>query len=195
MLIATAWETTAWHYFVGYGYSIFAGELVLFLLMPRLYRRLPPESKGASRYNSGTPRRLGIFERVVYTSAWVVGHPEFIAVWLGLKTVQRSFGTTRADKRSLDIFNVYLIGSGFSLAFGVLGGLAITWFANDLAGRAAVVLVVAFIGSLIYALWAGAGTQTASAFVASEDAEGNRLLDELIETVRRIEQRLEELGA
>jgi len=59
---------------------------------------------------------VGHVERTIYTGAFLLGHPEFTAVWLAFKTLGRG----RTDRSA---FNLWLVGSGLSLSFGVAGGV------------------------------------------------------------------------
>jgi hypothetical protein len=65
---------------------------------------------------------VGLVERTIYTSAFVLGHPEFAAVWLAFKTAS-VLGSERDAPAFRSRFNRYLVGAGLSLVFGVAGGL------------------------------------------------------------------------
>ncbi len=75
------------------------------------------------------PRYISIIERILYTSAIVFGQLSLIGVWIVFKAIGQwtdfsskknsieDEGTTRIRA------NNYLIGSGFSLILGILGGI------------------------------------------------------------------------
>ena|SRR5579884_2003431 len=62
---------------------------------------------------------VGILERVMYTTSILIGHPEFIGVWLVVKVVQQ---------RPSSAHNVFLIGSALSLIWGAGTALLILTF-------------------------------------------------------------------
>jgi hypothetical protein len=135
-----------WHLVVGYALSVLVGGILITLVMINLQTYVP-------NYNARLPRHIGWLERVLYTASWQAGRPEFIGVWLALKTVQRLSPRVRHDV-SLDAFNVYLIASGLSVGFGVLGGLTIQWLANGHDRRVLFASLAAIVGTLLYALLA-----------------------------------------
>src|SRR3972149_8298714 len=63
---------------------------------------------------------LGIIERVLYTSAVWGDELLFIGIWLALKGLVTRWERWDEDRR---LFNIFLVGTGVSLAFGVLGGV------------------------------------------------------------------------
>jgi hypothetical protein len=58
---------------------------------------------------------LGIIERVLYLTSIVVGKPEFIAVWLTLKTVYESWSKEKSSARRT--YNTFLVGNGLSILY------------------------------------------------------------------------------
>ena len=59
---------------------------------------------------------VGIVERLLYVTALILGRPEFIAVWLTLKTVARARRWTEEGAvRGRAIFNNFLVGNGLSI--------------------------------------------------------------------------------
>lgn len=62
---------------------------------------------------------LGIIERFLYTAAIIMGLPEWIPIWLGLK-VAVSWKRWQ-DEKQRGTYNIFLIGSALSLIFGFLG--------------------------------------------------------------------------
>jgi hypothetical protein len=123
-----------WWYVIGYAFSVVVGCILIYILMEQV-RKLVREAaerlgqKGLpyySQWHRWMPTTVGAVELALYTAAANLGRFEWIAVWLGIKTVA---GWTRwnkedaADKHpSRTYFNCFLIGSGLSVAFGVAGG-------------------------------------------------------------------------
>jgi len=71
-------------------------------------------------------RSLGFCERILYTLAIIKGKPEWIAVWLGLKTAVQYEGWKKDIFRR---YNIFLVGNAISIFFGVVGANLIK---NDL---------------------------------------------------------------
>ncbi len=67
----------------------------------------------------------GTIERVLYTTSIIQGYPQFIGVWLVFKVASHWF-TTQTDKTRVS-YNIFYIGAGLSLMFGVLGGMVSDW--------------------------------------------------------------------
>ncbi len=57
----------------------------------------------------------------MYTASWVLGRPEFIAVWLAMK-IAGNWG--RWDNHR-QLYHVFLVGNGLCILYGVVGGLFI----------------------------------------------------------------------
>ncbi len=67
---------------------------------------------------------LGAIERFLYLTSILVGKPEFIAVWLTLKTVYTSWARKKTEYRGY--YNNFIIGNGLSIIFSVSGaGIAL----------------------------------------------------------------------
>ena len=68
---------------------------------------------------------LGMIERALYVVALGLLRPEFIAVWLTLKTV------TKSPRWSLNpgrhIFNIFLVGNGLSILFALAAAGVVSW--------------------------------------------------------------------
>lgn len=62
---------------------------------------------------------LGIVERTIYVASWLTGYPEFIVVWLTLKTVSTWNKWNEEDKIGRAKYNNFLTGMGLSLLFAV----------------------------------------------------------------------------
>lgn len=81
---------------------------------------------------SWMPRRIGIIERVFYTTAVILGQFTFIGVWLIFKAIgqwkdisenDKSLKKKNEGKITRIRANMFLIGTGLSLIFGLLGGV------------------------------------------------------------------------
>jgi hypothetical protein len=75
-------------------------------------------------------------ERALYTTSWLAGFPEFVAIWLALKVAgqwdrwKQDVGTTlpagASDPHSQDAaratYTGYLLGNALSISFALVGG-------------------------------------------------------------------------
>jgi hypothetical protein len=143
----------------GYLVSVGAGYLVVQQVMEAAWRGalapLGSERAAATRAHPEHAQAVGLVERALYTAAWHLGVREFIAVWLALKVAGRWHGWSEdrpgqpGGRTGSDLF---LIGSGLSLAFGVAGALVAEWLARD-AWVEALLLVVALVGASLGLRW------------------------------------------
>jgi hypothetical protein len=125
-----------WHYAIGYGFSVLGGLPFIYLLTRMLWMGLgwrPNTANDELHPHLEHPIMVGLLERSLYTTSWLLGKPEFIGAWLVLKVAGQWKGWT--EDRELNgrkvlgraIFNVFLIGNGFSVAYAVVGALLIEW--------------------------------------------------------------------
>lgn len=129
-----------WAIIVGYLYSIIPGFFLIeefgaranvqlgvyernYLDKNIFYRLFSPREM--DQYLRWTPILLGILERIIYTTSILTRNPQFIAVWLALKAISTWRNWQIDNGRGM--FNVFLIGTGFSLLYGTLGGQIVVW--------------------------------------------------------------------
>ncbi len=62
---------------------------------------------------------VGVIERVLYLTSIVVCKPEFIAIWLTLKTVYVSWNKEESSSRRT--YNTFLIGNGLEILYAFAG--------------------------------------------------------------------------
>lgn len=88
---------------------------------------------------------VGVLEALLYTSAILLHKEGFIAVWLALKVagqwgrwskdieceVKTPEGTVRRIVPGRTIYNIFIIGTGLMIAYGVAGGKIIEWAKCD----------------------------------------------------------------
>lgn len=110
-----------WRYLLGFGVSIIVGDLVVRLLVRRMWlyvsthSDMPREPYAKQAGSLSLP--LGMLERGLYTGALMIGVWQLIGAWLVLKTAAK--WKKIGEFRGAD--NVWLIGNGLSLAFGFVG--------------------------------------------------------------------------
>lgn len=141
--------TTLLPYAIGYAFAVAAGGVLVGLLsrealykigMPREAAQDPSgvNADSDAMANPWTAAYVGLIERILYVASLQSGAPEFIGIWLALKVAG---GWKRWSERR-KIFQVFLIGSGFSVLYSVVGFRMIQW---DISGERTLFLAVPVI--------------------------------------------------
>jgi len=108
-----------WRVILGFFVSTIVGAFSLWLLIDKITWPYISKKYSIQGKNFGyLSLPLGIIERVSYTTALILGLPEWIAVWLAMK-VAVSWSVHQTRKSPSD--NLYLIGNLLSIMFGFLG--------------------------------------------------------------------------
>jgi hypothetical protein len=81
---------------------------------------------------------VGVVERGLYTTSYLLGRAEFIGAWLLLKVAGawRGWNEGHAGVEGRAMYQTTLIGTGLSLAYGVMGALLVPWLRHGFAGTA-----------------------------------------------------------
>ena len=149
-----------WHVLIGFAVSI-GGGLLITPISNALWRDLGWDGKDAKiRPHAHHASMVGVVERVLYTAAWLAGKPEFVAVWLALKVAGQwsrwsgevTLGQEKAAGRA--VFNVFLLGNAFSIAYGLVGGLLIVSLSSDSPSLGIWAAGALVAGSLVFLVWA-----------------------------------------
>ncbi len=121
-------------YLLGFSYSVVLGGLLTKWVLDRFY--LGYESgRTAEDWRTAV---VGLAERALYTTSWLLAVPQFIAIWLALK-VAGQWDRWKADwavkERQAELkagrdtaramYAGYLLGNAISISFGVAGALII----------------------------------------------------------------------
>jgi hypothetical protein len=152
-------------YVVGYGFAIAGGHVFIWILMRTLWKSLGDTitNEGNKPYreqHKQFPMMLGILERGLYAASWQFGKPEFIAVWLALKVAGqwKAWGEDREVRNSIvsgrAVFNVFLIGNGLSIGYGVVGALMVDWLGKGLSFPLKMVPLILVTITLVFSIWA-----------------------------------------
>jgi len=99
------------------------------------------------------PVAVGVVERVLYTTSFVIDKPEFIGAWLVLKVAGSWGGWTvgYAGVEGRAMYQTFLIGTGISVAYGLVGAAIIKWTGTGLGYRACVAAVcLVVLHALLY---------------------------------------------
>jgi hypothetical protein len=118
------------YYALGYLYSVVIGHWFVLSFSRHAWSSLGeiPKDEKDMPYR-WTSSLIGMMDRVIYTTSILFMAKEFIAVWLALKVAvqwkrwgdEKNLGKARAS------FHIFLIGTGLSLMYGVLGGFLGKW--------------------------------------------------------------------
>ncbi len=102
----------------GYYISTLFGAAVLYLLIDKIAWNYL-EKKGILNKGPETlTLPMGILERFLYTSVFIINQPTFIIVWLTLKVASH---WKRWANEERGTYNVFLIGSALSLIIAFFG--------------------------------------------------------------------------
>lgn len=127
-------------YLIGFAFSLLVGRWAT----QRVLATIPTET---AHYSA---ELLGLVEATIYTTAWLLGREVFIPVWLGLKVS----GNWRAPLRQVrPIFNRWLIGTGMSLAYGIVGAEFIKHAKPGEWWMAVGLPILLVVGTLLLAWW------------------------------------------
>ena len=108
---------------VGYAISLFGGAIVLWLVIDKFTWRYLSKKGIPGKEPGILTLPVGIVERLLYTTAFLLNQPGFVAVWLALK-VASQWKRWQGEERAT--YNVFLIGSGLSLIMAYLGAWVAT---------------------------------------------------------------------
>ena len=125
-------------YTLGYGYATLIGAAAMYPIMRLMWAILQAQAAGAR----DTPKKkrkeseidaalqpnfwqtatIGILERVLYLTSLQMQRPEFVAVWLGIKTVAQSKSwIEESPVHGRAVYNNFLVGNAFSLLYALIG--------------------------------------------------------------------------
>lgn len=141
------------YYALGYFYSIVVGHWLILNFSKNAWEALGEIPKGEKEIPyRWTSSLSGILDRVIYTSSLLIPAKEFIAVWLAIKVAvqwkrwddEKDLGKARAS------FHIFVIGTGLSLLYGVVGALIVEWLSSQEYMPAIVVPVLLVVLSLYF---------------------------------------------
>lgn len=108
-----------WRVILGFFVSTIVGAFSLWLLIDKVtWPYISKKHNIKGKISGSLTLPLGIIERASYTTALILGLPEWIAVWLAMKV---AVGWSAHQKRKSPSDNLYLIGSLLSIMFGFIG--------------------------------------------------------------------------
>ena len=152
-----SWLAQALVYVLGFVFSIVLGHYLIRKVLDRFYRGYE-EGRTVENWRAGV---VGLVERALYTTAFLLGSPEFIAIWLALKVAgqwerwkadwsSKARASELKDKKDTAraMYSGYLLGNALSIAYAIAGALFIS---NGIKCHWAPALLPA--ASLLIATW------------------------------------------
>jgi hypothetical protein len=116
---------------LGYGFAVVVGHFCIMAVVDKLWEesgwRRPSDAKVRPAFY--LPQLIGLLERALYVASLQLGEPEFIGVWLALKVAGQWKRWEEADGRIF--YNIFLIGSGLSIAYAIVGFQLITFVVSE----------------------------------------------------------------
>jgi len=118
------------HYSIGYLYSIVAGHFLISWFSKTAWSVLEGNSESdKDKQQRWATALAGTIDRIIYTSSLLFAAKEFIAVWLAFKIASQwnKWDDEKEPHKARAFFHLFVIGTGFSLMYGVIGGLLVEW--------------------------------------------------------------------
>ena len=112
----------------GYAFAIIVGHFPIRWVVDAMWRGVGWDGTNYSdRPACYLPRVVGLIERVLYIGSLQIGKPEFIGLWLALKTAGQwkrwGEGSVVAGRliEGRVFYNIFLVGSGLSIVYAFTG--------------------------------------------------------------------------
>lgn len=124
---------------LGYFYGVFIADWTIAGVVNRIWKILEAESSSTTASNEDATENefitypwqaslVGITERFLYIGSLQFERPEFIAIWLTLKTIAQSRRWTQAKTvPGRAIYNTFLIGNALSIGFSFVAFAGMQW--------------------------------------------------------------------
>lgn len=153
---------TYFMYAFGYFYSVILGGILVWRILEKQYEHIKKEKKLNDEEDIAYktyPRVVGFIERLMYTTSFLLGRFEFVAVWLGFKVASRweAAKLEKGDKKEINKYadyQTFLIGNALSLIYATTGWGIICFCEkrNDYI-TAAILGVGIILGTVILKIW------------------------------------------
>jgi hypothetical protein len=141
----------------GYGFAVLIGHFCVAAVVDGLWVEAGWKHRSDIEVRPAAylPRLVGDIERVLFVAALQLGKAEFIGVWLALKVAGQwkrwAEGVTVAERKieGRIFYNVFLIGSGLSIAYSVVGAQIISFITTKQWSFALGLPVALLVGTLL----------------------------------------------
>jgi hypothetical protein len=129
-------------YLIGFLFSVVIAHFLIRLTVKALWKAIDPTQYSKKNWMLSSEIQ-GYIERLLYTIAFSIAQPEFIAVWLALKVASQWKHWSENQG-----FNVFLVGSGLSILYSFTGAKIIVWI-NEQSWQMLYVPVLILVFNLI----------------------------------------------
>lgn len=146
---------------IGWAFAVIVGNYVVRIIVDRLWKPTQWKEKSEVRPFAYTSKLVGIIERNLYFFSILLGKPEFIAVWFALKVAgqwgrwEGSFDIYGKTIEGRIFYNIFLIGSGLSLAYAVVGALMVDSLETGGYENVGIYMVSILVGTYILKWYIG----------------------------------------
>lgn len=151
-------------YFLGYFFAVIIGHFFIDIVVDKLWRLSGWKDKSdeLTRPKNWQSGIVGVVERTLIVSAFLVGWPQFIALWFALRIggSYRDWSEGRKDyagHKKIEgpaIFNIFLIGTGLSLGYAFVGLKIIELLKNSNVFFAIFIPFILMVLTLLLRWWA-----------------------------------------
>lgn len=148
-MLSTIWNTFVnflaayWNIGVGFLFSTVVAHYLVKPIVDSLWQQI-----GEQRVSGTSSTVQGYVERFLYTASYYVNHPSFIGFWPVLKVASQ--WKTWSEKPG---YNIFLIGTGISIIYGVAGAKLIVWLGKRQWDKSILIPLILIISSLIFRFW------------------------------------------
>lgn len=106
-----------WRVIIGYLISTLGGALILRFLIDKMAWGYLTKKGKQGKSSAVLTLPMGIIERLMYTTVFIINQPAFVAIWLALKVASqwKRWGDTEGE------YNIFLMGCALSLIIAYLG--------------------------------------------------------------------------
>ncbi len=169
MVLQTIISSNQWVVLLAYLFGVLGGHFLIAWTLSIMWELLVLEAQSHNWSPSNAARdpfvryrwqiaSVGLIERTLYIATIQIGRPEFIAVWLTLKTVVQARRWTEEDiNPGRAVYNNFLVGNGLSILYSLVAAGVIQWttgsaFQRDYVLALSVPIILAFSNGIL-ALW------------------------------------------
>lgn len=113
-------------------FSLFVGHFFTKPVVSEMHKTLGESWAKERQSFAWHPSVIGYIERTLYTTAWNLGKPEFIAVWLALKVAGQwktwtEYVIVNEEKYKVVLYIIFPVGNGLSILYALTGSMIIKW--------------------------------------------------------------------
>ncbi len=151
-------------YLIGYLFSVVIGHFLIKLFSDTAWTAIGEGFSKESTYHRWTTYILGIIERALFTSSVFFGAREFIAIWLAIKVAAQwkswegNPGKVGEARLARARYNLFLLGTGLTVAYSVLGAQITLWLIDNMVFLAIATSIALLLLTVVFWLVAKKNT-------------------------------------